>query len=121
MAALAKTKGLGELSNLVFQALTAQLPEAAAKVSEAFEQRAGQATDCLEMLSALPPIADVLRYGKARELILVKWPGCSIASPCKAHSRYTMRREGWTTKPPPCCALPFAKLIGHTAHRINVL
>lgn len=58
---------LGELSNLVFEALTAQLPEAAAKVSNALEHRAGQATDCLELLSALPPIADVLRYGKARE------------------------------------------------------
>ncbi|MEZ6073677.1 MAG: DUF5682 family protein [Pirellulales bacterium] len=58
---------LGELSNLVFEALTAQLPQAAATVSGALEHRAGQATDCLELLSALPPIADVLRYGKARE------------------------------------------------------
>jgi hypothetical protein len=68
VASLQTIKGLGELSNLVFAALTAQLPEAAAKVSAALEHRAGQATDCLEMLSALPPIADVLRYGKAREV-----------------------------------------------------
>ena len=68
VASLQTIKGLGALSNLVFAALTAQLPEAAAKVSAALEHRAGQATDCLEMLSALPPIADVLRYGKAREV-----------------------------------------------------
>lgn len=67
IARLKQATGLGELSNLVFEALTAQLPEAAAKVSEALEYRSGQATDCLEMLSALPPIADVLRYGKARQ------------------------------------------------------
>jgi hypothetical protein len=68
IALLSQAKGLGELSNLVFQALTAQLPEAAAKVSVALEHRAGLATDCLEMLTALPPIADVLRYGKARQV-----------------------------------------------------
>lgn len=68
VASLATTKGLGELSNLVFAALTAQLPDAAAKVSAALEHRAGQATNCLEMLSALPPLADVMRYGKAREV-----------------------------------------------------
>ncbi len=68
VASLQGAKGLGELSNLVFEALTAQLPEAASKVSEALEHRAGQATDCIELLSALPPIADVLRYGKAREV-----------------------------------------------------
>ncbi|MEM6690077.1 MAG: DUF5682 family protein [Planctomycetota bacterium] len=59
---------LNELSNLVFEAMTAQLPLAAAKVSESLEHRAGQATDCLEMLSSLPPIADVLRYGRARQV-----------------------------------------------------
>ncbi|XZE19904.1 DUF5682 family protein [Pirellulaceae bacterium SH449] len=68
VASLEQAKGLGELSTLVFQALTAQLPEAATKVSAALEHRAGQATECLEMLSALPPIADVLRYGKARQI-----------------------------------------------------
>lgn len=70
VATLATVTGLRDLSNLVFQALTAQLPEAAARVSEAFEKRAGQATDCLEMLSALPPIADALRYGRARHVDL---------------------------------------------------
>lgn len=64
---LEEVKGLGDLSRLVFEALTAQLPEAAARVSEALEHRAGQATDCLELLSALSPIADVVRYGKARQ------------------------------------------------------
>ncbi|WP_182869208.1 DUF5682 family protein [Rhodopirellula sp. JC639] len=68
IAGLRKSNRLGDLSNLVFEALTAQLPDAAAEVSAALEHRAGQATDCLEMLSALPPIADVLRYGKARHV-----------------------------------------------------
>ncbi|MEM8735190.1 MAG: DUF5682 family protein, partial [Planctomycetota bacterium] len=68
VARLEDANGLGELSNLVFQALTAQLPEAAGKASEALERRSAQATDCLEMLTALPPMADVLRYGKAREI-----------------------------------------------------
>lgn len=67
IARLKDATKLGELSNLVFEALTAQLPAAAAKVGDALEHRAGQATDCLELLSALPPIADVLRYGKARQ------------------------------------------------------
>ena len=68
VARLQDAPGLGVLSHLVFEALTAQLPEAAAQVSQALEHRAGHATDCLEMLSALPPIADVLRYGKARHV-----------------------------------------------------
>jgi Family of unknown function (DUF5682) len=68
IARLKDATGLRALSNLVFEALTAQLPEAAAKVSQALEHRSAQATDCQEMLSALPPIADVLRYGKARQV-----------------------------------------------------
>ena len=68
VAGLGLAKGLKELADLVFQALTAQLPEAAARVSEELEQRVGLANDCLEMLTALPPIADVLRYGRARDI-----------------------------------------------------
>ena len=68
VARLESARGLGALSQLVFEALTAQLPAAAARVSQALEARAGQATDGLEMLSALPPIADVLRYGRARQV-----------------------------------------------------
>ncbi|MCA9127083.1 MAG: hypothetical protein KDB22_08355, partial [Planctomycetales bacterium] len=65
---LQEARRLSALSSLVFEALTAQLPDAAARASEALEHRAGQATDCLELLCALPPIADVLRYGKARQV-----------------------------------------------------
>ncbi len=68
IARLDESTGLSALSKLVFEALTAQLPEAAAKVSVALEHRSAQATDCYEMLTALPPISDVLRYGKAREV-----------------------------------------------------
>jgi len=57
---------LGDLSNLVFEALTAQLPTAAATGIQLLSGRVGQTSDCVEMLSALPPMADVLRYGKAR-------------------------------------------------------
>ncbi len=70
IASLSEASGLSELSNLVFQSLTAQLPKAASKASETFEQRAAQATDCLEMLSSLPSMADILRYGKARQVDL---------------------------------------------------
>lgn len=59
---------LGALSDLVFQALTADLPEATAVGITRLEGRAVQTSDCLEMLSALPALADVLRYGEARTL-----------------------------------------------------
>lgn len=68
VASIPQASRLYDLSTLVFQALTAQLPEAAAIVSDALQQHAGRATDCQEMLAALPPIADVLRYGKARQV-----------------------------------------------------
>lgn len=58
--------GLSELSGLVFAAFTAQLPEAAEAGIDLLEGRAAQTSDCLEMLRALPAMADVLRYGKAR-------------------------------------------------------
>ena len=57
---------LGSLADLVFTAMTAQLPPAVETGIAILGDRAGQTSDCGEMLSALPPLADVLRYGKAR-------------------------------------------------------
>ncbi|MEM7497476.1 MAG: DUF5682 family protein [Pseudomonadota bacterium] len=57
---------LGALADLVFSAMTAQLGDAAETGIGLLSERAGQTSDGAEMLSALPPLADVLRYGKAR-------------------------------------------------------
>ena len=57
---------LTALSELVFSALTAQLPEAARTGIDQIAKRAAQTSDCEELLSALAPMADALRYGKAR-------------------------------------------------------
>ncbi|MEL6520834.1 MAG: DUF5682 family protein [Pseudomonadota bacterium] len=62
------TSHLGALSDLVFLALTADLKDATAAGIAQLEQRAVQTSDCQEMLSALPALADVLRYGKARTI-----------------------------------------------------
>ncbi len=59
---------LGELADLVSNALTAQLPDAADAGITLVEHRAGQTSDCLELLTALPPMADIIRYGQAREI-----------------------------------------------------
>ena len=65
-ARLADIQTLGALAELVFDALTAQLPEAAAAGIKRLDERAGQTSDCRELLTAMRPLADVLRYGKAR-------------------------------------------------------
>ncbi|MEL6586929.1 MAG: DUF5682 family protein [Pseudomonadota bacterium] len=65
-ANMADSPRLGDLSDLVFQAMTAQLPVAAKRGSDLLEDRAAQTSDAEEMLAALAPLADVLRYGKAR-------------------------------------------------------
>lgn len=67
MARMKEAGSLKALSDLVFTALTAQLPDAAKAGTELLEARASQTSDAGEMLGALPPLADVLRYGKARE------------------------------------------------------
>lgn len=65
-AELSEAQTLGTLAQLVLGALTAQLPEAAAHGVQRLETRAAQTSDCREMLGALRPIADILRYGEAR-------------------------------------------------------
>ncbi|MBL8536262.1 MAG: hypothetical protein JNM59_02530 [Hyphomonadaceae bacterium] len=59
---------LQALAELVFQSLTAQLPAAVETGIDLIEKRAGQTSDCAELLSSLPALADALRYGQAREV-----------------------------------------------------
>ena len=65
-ARMAEAASLGALADLVFEAMTAQLPGAAEAGIALLGARAGQTSDCAEMLSALPALGEVLRYGKAR-------------------------------------------------------
>ena len=57
---------LKALADLVFSALTAHLPDAVERGIALIEKRAAQTSDCLELLAALPPLADTVRYGQAR-------------------------------------------------------
>lgn len=59
---------LQALADLVFQSLTAQLPNAVESGIALIEKRAGQTSDCAELLAALPALADAERYGQAREV-----------------------------------------------------
>ncbi|MEM7721981.1 MAG: DUF5682 family protein [Pseudomonadota bacterium] len=64
---MTETERLGQLADLVFAAMTAQLPKAADAGTARLAERAGQTSDTLELLAALPGLAEVIRYGKARE------------------------------------------------------
>ena len=66
-AQMAETSDLGALAEATYAALTAQLPEAARAGVDRIGARAAQTSDCLELLKALPPMADVIRYGEARK------------------------------------------------------
>ncbi|MCE3290951.1 MAG: hypothetical protein K0R83_2963, partial [Caulobacter sp.] len=65
-ATLAKATALKPLCDLTLNALTAQLPDAAHTGVERIQQRAAQTSDCTELLVALPPLGEVVRYGQAR-------------------------------------------------------
>ena len=64
--AFEKATDLKVLADLVFAALTARLPEAVERGIAAIERRAAQTSDCGELLAALLPLANTLRYGEAR-------------------------------------------------------
>jgi uncharacterized protein DUF5682 len=57
---------LGTLATLVRTAMIAALPRAIEFGIAALEAKAALTSDCLALLSALPPTADILRYGEAR-------------------------------------------------------
>ena len=65
-ASLGDTNTLTTLANLVFSALTAQLPQAAQSGIDRLGARAAQTNDCGELLGSLRPMIDIIRYGKAR-------------------------------------------------------
>ena len=58
---------LGELSELVNQALLADLGDAVQAISRVLENRAAVSGDTLQLLEALPPLANVFRYGNVRQ------------------------------------------------------
>ncbi|MEM8627052.1 MAG: DUF5682 family protein, partial [Pseudomonadota bacterium] len=66
IARLAGTGDLGDLADLVLSAMTARLTDATEKGIDALGRRAAQTSDCTELMSALPPLADIIRYGEAR-------------------------------------------------------
>ena len=57
---------LPALADLTRNALTANLPDAAQTGIERLSARVAETSDCSELLGALPPLADVARYGDAR-------------------------------------------------------
>lgn len=63
----AKVQTLGELSKLVDQVLLADLDEAVAATTHALEDRAARTGDAQQLLAALPPLANVFRYGNVRQ------------------------------------------------------
>jgi Family of unknown function (DUF5682) len=58
---------LEELSSLVDRALLADLDDAVATATQALDQRAALSSDALQLLAALPPLANVFRYGNVRQ------------------------------------------------------
>jgi len=66
-AEFGKASDLKTLADLVFAALAAHLPDAVEHGVAMIEKRAAQTSDCNEMLAALAPLANVLRYGEARQ------------------------------------------------------
>lgn len=64
--AMAAEPDLGELAGLVRSAMIADLPRATETGIALLERRAALTSDGLTLLTALPPMADILRYGEAR-------------------------------------------------------
>lgn len=64
----ARTAGsLPELSELVNQVLLADLNEAVAPVSQALENHAAITSDILQLMAAVPSLANIARYGNVRQ------------------------------------------------------
>ena len=66
MEAMRAEAELGTLAALVRTAMTADLAAAAEFGTAALETRAALTSDCDALLAALPPMADIVRYGEAR-------------------------------------------------------
>ena len=63
----AKVETLAELSSLVDRVLLADLDAAVAAATQALEDRAARTGDAQQLLAALPPLANVFRYGNVRQ------------------------------------------------------
>jgi hypothetical protein len=66
MEAMRNAAELGTLATLVRNAMTADLARATQFGIAVLEEKAALTSDCHALLSALPPMADILRYGEAR-------------------------------------------------------
>lgn len=66
MEAMRGEPDLGMLATQVRTAMTADLPRAVVFGIAALEAKAALTSDCQALLAALPPMADILRYGEAR-------------------------------------------------------
>lgn len=64
--AMGKEAELGALASLVRNAMIADLPRATESGIAALETKAALTSDGPSLLGALPPMADILRYGEAR-------------------------------------------------------
>ncbi|WP_294329802.1 DUF5682 family protein [uncultured Sphingomonas sp.] len=64
--AMGQENDLGALAALVRSAMVADLPGATETGIALLERRAALTSDCQTLLAALPPMADILRYGEAR-------------------------------------------------------
>lgn len=60
-------EALSELSELMNQVLLADLQSAIAPVTQALEDLAAVSSDVLQLLAAIPPLANVARYGNVRQ------------------------------------------------------
>lgn len=63
---IAREDELGAVATLVRDAMTAGLPRAVDAGVAVLEQKAALTSDCEALLDALPPMADIIRYGEAR-------------------------------------------------------
>ncbi|MBC7994185.1 MAG: hypothetical protein H7Z15_13210, partial [Rhizobacter sp.] len=63
----ARTESLADLSALVDSVLLADLDHAVAAATHALEDRAAVTGDAQQLLAALPPLANVFRYGNVRQ------------------------------------------------------
>lgn len=67
IAAARDAKDLPEVSELVNQVLLADLPQAVRSIAAELEARAATQADPLALLGALPPLANIHRYGNVRQ------------------------------------------------------
>ena len=65
---LQNTQSLPQLGELIMDALTAQLSEAAEQGIQYLQEHAAQSSDCRSLLQTLAPLSNILRYGEARAI-----------------------------------------------------